>query len=131
MIGGEGLVRPGDKLIGLRNNRRWGVFNGQQVTVLGVVQERRDRLDLDVATDDGRCLTLPALREQFGRDPIKDFRSKEVVLMDYGFCLTAHKAQGSEWDEVLVLEEISDRWDARRWRYTVATRAKSRLIYCR
>jgi exodeoxyribonuclease-5 len=51
--------------------------------------------------------------------------------MDYGYCLTAHKAQGAEWDDVLVLEEVSRSWDARRWRYTAATRAKQRLVYCR
>jgi exodeoxyribonuclease-5 len=130
MMGGEGLVRPGDRLICLRNNPRWGVFNGQQVTVQGIVQDRLDRIDLDVETDDGRWLTLPALREQFGRDPITDIWSKDVVLLDYGYCLTAHKAQGSEWDAVLALEEIGRSWDARRWRYTVATRAARRLVYC-
>ncbi len=50
--------------------------------------------------------------------------------MDYGYCLTAHKAQGAEWDAVLVLEQIAPKWDARRWRSTVATRAKERLVYC-
>lgn len=73
---------------------------------------------------------LPCLREQFGQQPIKEFRSQKVALMDYGYCLTAHKAQGSEWNEVLVLEEIGRTWDPRRWRYTVATRAKERLVYC-
>jgi ATP-dependent exoDNAse (exonuclease V) alpha subunit len=50
--------------------------------------------------------------------------------MDYGYCLTAHKAQGSEWPDVLALEELAPTWDARRWRYTVATRARKRLVYC-
>ena len=51
--------------------------------------------------------------------------------MDYGYCLTAHKAQGAEWDDVLVLEEICSSWDPRRWRSTAATRARQRLVYCR
>src|SRR5262249_49968513 len=128
---GRELVAPGERLICLQNNKRWSVFNGQQFTVLDVAHEGRRTIDVEVETDDGRSLVLPCLREQFGQDPLKDFRSKEILLMDYGYCLTAHKAQGSEWDTVLALEEIASAWDARRWRYTVATRAKERLIYCR
>jgi exodeoxyribonuclease-5 len=125
-----GLVAAGEKLVCLRNHRGLGLFNGQQVTVLGVAHEGRTTLDLEVETDDGRSFTLPALRQQFGRDLLKDFRSKEVALLDYGYALTAHKAQGSEWEAVLALEQVHPSWDARRWRYTVATRAKERLVYC-
>jgi exodeoxyribonuclease-5 len=107
MLGIEGqLVAPGEKLIRLRNNKSWNIFNGQQVKVLNIAREGRRTIDLEVETDDGRCFMLPCLREQFGREPIKEFREKGVALMDYGYCLTAHKAQGSEWNEVLVLEEI-------------------------
>jgi ATP-dependent exoDNAse (exonuclease V) alpha subunit len=98
--------------------------------VLDIGCENHDTIDLEIETDDGRSLMLPSLRQQFGHDTIADFRSKKVALLDYGYCLTAHKAQGSEWDKVLALEEIAKRWDARRWRYTVATRAKESLIYC-
>jgi len=126
----QGIVTPGEKLICLRNNRSWNIFNGQQVTVLDIAYESRDTIDLEVETDDGRCFMLPCLRRQFGHNLIEDFRSKEVALMDYGYCLTAHKAQGSEWDDVLALEQIAKQCDARRWRYTVATRAKERLVYC-
>jgi exodeoxyribonuclease-5 len=131
LAGRRGPVEPGDKLVCLRNNSRLGVFNGQQVTVLDIAQDRLDTIHLDVETDDGRSVTLPALRQQLGRDPLKDFRSKDVALMDYGYCLTAHKAQGAEWDDVLVLEEICSSWNPRRWRYTAATRARQRLVYCR
>jgi exodeoxyribonuclease-5 len=128
---GSALVVPGEKLVGLKNNPNLGIFNGQQVTVLDIVGERRGVIDLEVETDDGQIFLLPCLAAQFGRDAIKNHKDRRVALMDYGYCLTAHKAQGSEWASVLVLEEISPHWDARRWRYTVATRAKERLIYCR
>jgi exodeoxyribonuclease-5 len=123
------LVAPGEKLICLQNNKNWNIFNGQQVTVLDVVRECRRMFDLEVETDDGRSFMLPCLRDQFGQDKLKEF-PKDAALMDYGYCLTAHKAQGSEWKEVLVLEEIASGWDPRRWRYTVATRARERLVYC-
>jgi exodeoxyribonuclease-5 len=127
---GRDLVAPGETLICLRNHKACGVFNGQQVRVLSVAREGRRTVELEVEADGGRSLMLPALREQFGRDLFKDFRSKEVALMDYGYALTAHKAQGAEWDAILALEEIGRSWDARRWRYTVATRAARRLVYC-
>lgn len=46
---------------------------------------------------------------------------------NYGYCYTAHKAQGSEWPYGLVLLENSVRLreeEGRRWAYTALTRAK-------
>jgi exodeoxyribonuclease-5 len=127
----EGLVCPGELLVCLRNNRHFGVFNGQQLRVLDVGGCRQHTVPLSLATDDGRVLDgVPCAAEQFGRDGLSQRKDPKVVLCDYGYCLTAHKAQGSEWDEVLVYEEIAPKWDPRRWRYTAATRAKERLVYC-
>ena len=50
---------------------------------------------------------------------------------DYGYCITCHKAQGSEWDKVIVFEEFmkGDNADTHaRWLYTAATRAAKQLI---
>lgn len=124
------LVAPGENLICLRNNRDWEIFNGQQMRVVEVGHEYRSTIELDVETDDGRTLTIPCLKEQLGRNLISDFWAKDVALLDYGYCLTTHKAQGSEWSDVLILEEIAGKWDPRRWRYTAATRARERLAYC-
>lgn len=45
-----------------------------------------------------------------------------------GYCVSVHKSQGSEWDEVLlVLPDGSERF-GRELLYTAATRAKKRLI---
>ena len=50
---------------------------------------------------------------------------------DYGYAITVHKAQGSEWDKVIVFEEYmkdQTREDFKRWLYTAATRASKKLI---
>lgn len=51
---------------------------------------------------------------------------------DYGYCITVHKSQGSEWGNVVVLEEKSPYWSEgdmwRRWLYTAVTRARDRLL---
>ena len=48
----------------------------------------------------------------------------------YGYAITTHKSQGSQWDNVLVIEEQFpfDRTEHARWLYTAATRASSRLV---
>jgi hypothetical protein len=51
---------------------------------------------------------------------------------DYGYAITAHKAQGSEYDKVLVFEEDFPWGDEhRRWLYTAVTRAREKLIIVR
>ncbi len=50
---------------------------------------------------------------------------------DYGYCITCHKAQGSEYDKVLVFEEYLRGSDHARWLYTAATRAKEKLVIVR
>ena len=50
---------------------------------------------------------------------------------DYGYAITCHKSQGSEFDKVIVLEEYlkgESRADHARWLYTAATRAAQKLI---
>lgn len=46
---------------------------------------------------------------------------------DYGYCITVHKSQGSEYDKVLVLEEVLKKADHARWLYTAVTRSAKKL----
>jgi exodeoxyribonuclease-5 len=124
------LPQKGERLICLKNNMRYGVYNGQQAVCIGVGSVTRRWVELEIQTDDGLVMSLPCAIEQFGKDALKEHRNSKTALFDYGYCLTAHKAQGSEWDSVVVLEEISSNWTPSRWRYTAVTRAKERLIYC-
>lgn len=51
----------------------------------------------------------------------------------YGYAITTHKAQGSEWNKVLVVEEKFpfEKEEHKRWLYTAATRSSSRLVIVR
>ena len=54
-----------------------------------------------------------------------------VDLFDFGYAISVHRSQGSEWDNVLLFEEQSQYWDAefyKRWLYTAVTRAKDGLF---
>lgn len=48
----------------------------------------------------------------------------------YGYCITTHKAQGSEWNKILVFEEKFpfDKQEHKRWLYTAITRASEKIV---
>jgi exodeoxyribonuclease-5 len=129
MRGFDGLLQQGEKIIILRNNIELGVFNGQILTVDDVEPEGTISVTAHCVTDDGERLALPLLKKQFNNMKLEqgDFRS--IALADYGYCITVHKSQGSEWDSVLVIDEQCEYWNATRWRYTAITRAAKELKY--
>ena len=54
---------------------------------------------------------------------------RSFIQSDYGYVITCHKAQGSEWPNVLVLDDGFGRGEIRdRWLYTAITRASQKLI---
>ncbi len=126
------LPEPGETLICLANNRDFGIFNGLQV----VVKECEPRDDetawlrfIDFEGHDRQVpIYLPQLgsSEKFQRE---DYIRENLGLFDWGYALTVHKAQGSEWDRVCVIEKIHPGWGEARWRYTAATRAAKQLTY--
>ena len=61
------------------------------------------------------------------KNRIGDVIPKEFT---YGYAITCHKAQGSEWDKVLVIEEKFpfNKVEHARWLYTAATRAADKLV---
>ena len=51
---------------------------------------------------------------------------------EYGYCISCHKAQGSEFESAIVFDEsYAFKEDANRWLYTAITRAKDRIIVIR
>lgn len=59
-------------------------------------------------------------------------RTAHLVPLEftYAYAITGHKAQGSEWPNVLVIEERFpfDKTEHARWLYTCATRAEEKLV---
>lgn len=64
------------------------------------------------------------------RNKLGDILPKQAT---YGYALTCHASQGSEWDKVLVLEESFpfDKKEHARWLYTACTRASEKLVLMR
>lgn len=65
---------------------------------------------------------LGKLRPKYGEIVPKEFA--------YAYAITTHKAQGSEWSKVVVIEENFpfDKTEHARWLYTAATRASEQLV---
>lgn len=53
------------------------------------------------------------------------------ITWDYAYAITCHKAQGSGWKTVVVVDSYCMPKDAQRWRYTAATRASEHVIVIR
>ena len=52
------------------------------------------------------------------------------VILDYGYCITVHKSQGSSWPRVLVIDDYHGRKDHYfRWGYTAVTRAEVSVTF--
>lgn len=123
------IPNEGEWVICLQNNREYGVFNGQRFLVKWC-REDCGRFVMNLVSESGVVYTeLPCYTDTFGQArQDRDARRTEVVL-DWGYAITVHKAQGSEWDRVAVVEEMARSWTESRWRYTAITRASRTLHY--
>ncbi len=121
-------VAVGDKVMCLRNNRRLGLFNGMQ----GVVQKVRKKDRFDFISDDGNLYEhVHYDPEAFGQEKRNFKHSQTAHPFDYAYAITAHKAQGDEWPNVIVYEQQCEKWDHKRWAYTAASRARNGLVWLR
>jgi exodeoxyribonuclease-5 len=121
----------GEKIIILQNNKDLDIRNGEIYTISKIKNKNKNFLIVEFEEKPDRDMSL--ILEQFNNtNKLKgyyDFR--ENVFADFGYCITCHKAQGSEWDNVVVYDCGKTGFiDEKRWRYTAITRAAKELIYC-
>ena len=129
---GETFPEVGDKLVCLRNDRKKGLLNGGLWKVKTVAPQRRGKLRLSLVPEDdpGKKPTRVGVIPHFfeSEDEIPYALRKDSDEFDYGYALTVHKAQGSQWDDVVLFDESGAFRDARaRWLYTGVTRAAERI----
>ena len=127
------LPAAGDKLVCLRNNKRKGLFNGGLWSVKESPTTRREILKMQLMPDDeaGRRPIRVSVRPECFTGAIETLEwplRKRCDEFDYGYVLTVHKAQGSQWDDVVLFDESFAFPDScQRWLYTGVTRAAKRL----
>ena len=116
-----------DKLICLKNSSESGLINGMIGTCTYYDSKEHD---LTFETDYGEAFAgFPVAHEIFtSAQPVK--YEKGIEQFDYGYAITVHKSQGSQFNKVLLFEEfLGNDWDLhKRWLYTGITRAVDKLI---
>ena len=95
------------------------------------VRDERDRVRVVRVLDHG-------LRghdfEQEARRADRRHRGHAIHPATWGHAITVHKAQGTEWRSVLIVDQSDeqverlDKDEAARWLYTAASRARERLV---
>lgn len=123
------LPTTGDKVVCTRNNHELGLLNGAVYLVTNAMESHDDGdsewsslLELD-----GEQLVKTHKAPFLGQE-VPWWVEREAERFEYGYAVTCHKAQGSQWDRVAVVDESAifgpHRW---RWLYTAATRAVREL----
>jgi exodeoxyribonuclease V len=124
---------PGDRLVCLRNDKTKGLLNGGIWLVKTTARARKKKLALNVVPEDDparKPLRIGVLPEFFQglEETLSPKIRRESDEFDYGYALTVHKAQGSQWNTVILFDEsFAFREHRNRWLYTGITRAAERL----
>jgi exodeoxyribonuclease-5 len=127
------MPAAGEKLVCLRNDKTKGLLNGGTWTIKALRQSVNNYIRMDVVSDDEgrrRPVEVSVLREFFEgkEDEIPFVLRRESDEFTYGYALTVHKAQGSQWDDLVLFDEsYAFREHRSRWLYTGLTRAAERI----
>lgn len=133
----------GEKLICLKNNAGSFLFNGMlcEVVEVGEMFDTSIQLKIKRETDEPGDAPFPvkALRAQFEQyhdkealENVKWWERDGVDEFDFGYAITTHKAQGSQWEKVLLWDDKMfvgwNRQDRPKWLYTGITRAIETIV---
>lgn len=133
----RGIPQTGDRVMCLANNRDLAIYNGQQFEVL-MCEISTYSYALTLKDDEGNTRYLTAHREGFlGLDEEKQARNEragiggDMAFMTFAQVITVHKSQGSEWANIVVLNDVLNCYDRelrRQLLYTAVTRASVSVL---
>lgn len=136
--------QEGEPLIVTKNNRdNPGLVNGTECVALSSaeLQQGDSTFTMSFEDDEGlryvdKSVFQGTFEEHFTKrkngfscEDRAAYRARNrSINLDWGWALTGHKSQGSQWDDVVVIDESSVfREDEDRWLYTTITRAAKTL----
>lgn len=127
------MPEVGEKLVCLRNDKTKGLLNGGLWEVKALHAPKRNKIPYDLAPEEAggrgrvRVSILPQLFQD-GADDLPYALRRKSDEFDYGYAMTVHKAQGSQWDNVVLFNEsYAFREHRARWYYTAVTRAAEKI----
>lgn len=129
------LPVSGDKVVCLRNNHKIGLLNGSLWRVHEAVSDDSiQTVDMTISSeeDGAKGISVTTWNHHFmGQEEklrLMKWERRDANEFDYGYALTVHKSQGSQWNDVVLVDEsASFRNDRNRWLYTGVTRAAKTL----
>ena len=139
---------PDEKIICLKNQNDLGLINGMFITLDDIVDENSLYFSAVVTDEDGNRIGPPLEDGRRGRLRIykghfedhvafdknrhdRDWKAKRMLTeATYGWAITGHKSQGSQFPTALVWDDGLGRTpeDRNRWLYTAITRAEWGLV---
>jgi exodeoxyribonuclease-5 len=129
---GSPFPLAGEKLVCLRNDRDMGLLNGTLHISTTDSELLGGYVNLRIRPEDqpeAEPVLVPAHPEHFEGDPdqIGYWDRRNAQEFTFGYALTVHKSQGSQWGRVLVIDESGAFRQAetrQKWLYTAITRAQ-------
>jgi len=138
-------IKPGVKVICLRNHRDYGIFNGNIFTTADFGEIGEDKRSMTQtlydADIDRRFLARISLgnfddynqdrSEKQREDDYRYMLDNRLAEFDYAYGITVHKSQGSQWNSVCLWDDQFLTWkkeERRKWLYTAITRAEERMV---
>jgi exodeoxyribonuclease-5 len=136
----------GEKIICLKNRNDLGVINGMFLALEDVREENAHSISAVVRTEDGTVVGGTGIKpaRQFlykghfddhveldrERERRDHWIKKGLIEAVWGYAITCHKSQGSQWENVVVYDDGLGRTaeDRARWLYTAITRAERGLV---
>ena len=113
------------------------MINGLVGNVVGINYELKttNTISIDFKPDfitdyfENISLNIPYFTgSKAARDAIK-LKPHDGELFEYGYAITCHLSQGSQYEKVIVfVERMGDNEFFRKWLYTAITRASDKLI---
>lgn len=129
------LPVDGEKLVCLRNDNSIGIMNGALYYQHGDAEFYDPWVHLSITPEtqpDADPIIVQAHPEHFNGNPddIGIWTRRDAQEFTYGYALTVHKAQGSQWGKVMVMNESAHfgHQTAQRWLYTAITRAAEEVV---
>lgn len=135
----RGILNPypqyGESLICLRNDKEKKIANGEIFRVTSSENDGRKKV-IQLVVEDPDSERKPIKVQVFKRFFINDVEAaktpfkqlRDTQQFTYGYAITCHKSQGSQWSDVCVFDESrAFRDDRSRWLYTAVTRASDHL----
>ncbi|WP_376986376.1 ATP-dependent RecD-like DNA helicase [Bosea sp. R86505] len=125
----ETVPVAGEKLVCLRNDKSKGLLNGGSWIVQELKTSKKGLVTMRVTPEDDpnakpvKVSVLPNFFDGTEEEIPWELR-KHTDEFTFGYALTVHKAQGSQWNDIVLFDEsFAFREHRARWLYTGLTRA--------